>query len=261
MERDGGAPGSLSDGGVRPLYHPFMMEGSGELVAAVNEMLLQSYRGVIEVFPAVPAGEGEPERLRGVYEHDADKVTRAYAAWDDCRFDGLLAVGAFEVSAERRGGRTSWVRIRSRAGGPLVLRNPFGHGQQVNVSRLGDGGVSVEQPYGMTDDGLISFDTAVGGEYRVYAESAASVGETAEALAGACVQAEPFAAPRIHYAHTGRRVVLGKDRDTDGSRLLDHFTFDNYAGNRRESRLAAYRLDFGVGTEFLSKVYTRALPR
>lgn len=42
-----------------PLYHPHMMEASGEMVAAVNEMLLQSYDGVIEVFPAVPSGELE----------------------------------------------------------------------------------------------------------------------------------------------------------------------------------------------------------
>lgn len=39
-----------------PLYHPHMMEASGEIVAAVNEMLLQSYNGVIEVFPAMPQG-------------------------------------------------------------------------------------------------------------------------------------------------------------------------------------------------------------
>ncbi|SDD76450.1 Glycosyl hydrolase family 65, N-terminal domain [Paenibacillus sp. UNCCL117] len=308
-----------------PLYHPFMMEGSGELVAAVNEMLLQSYSGIIEVFPAVPGGESEPERLHGIYEHESGRAASTYAAWDDCRFDGLLAVGAFEVSAERRGGSASWVRIHSRAGGKIVLRNPYGDGQRICVSRLDNGGESAEQPYEVTDDGLITFRTAVGGKYEVCAEPAAQAGEPAYVgtaghadelgvvnadayalevgLTAACgdgltvehadglraehadgltaghadelrvvsadepagamsrVQTEQPGAPRIHYAHTGRRVFLGKDSDTDGSRLLDHFTFDYYAGNHRESRLAAYRLDFGVGRELPGKEYAQALPR
>lgn len=46
-------------------YQPFMMECVGETVNCVNEMLLQSYDGVIRVFPAVPNGDPETFRFRG----------------------------------------------------------------------------------------------------------------------------------------------------------------------------------------------------
>ena len=65
---------------------------------AVHEMLLQSWGGVLRVFPAVPAG------------------------WKDAAFHDLRAEGAFLVSAVRRGGRTALVRVHSLAGEPARLR-------------------------------------------------------------------------------------------------------------------------------------------
>lgn len=75
----------------------------------IHEMLLQSHHGVIRVFPAVPA------------------------AWRDVVFHELRAEGAFLVSAERRGGRTVWVRIRSLAGEPCRIR-PLLDGEVRTVS-------------------------------------------------------------------------------------------------------------------------------
>ncbi|WP_409346303.1 glycosyl hydrolase family 95 catalytic domain-containing protein [Paenibacillus sp. MBLB4367] len=238
-----------------PLYYPHMMEASGEVVAAVNEMLLQSYSCVIEVFPALPTGEPEPERTIGMYEHDVVKKVRAYDKWSDCSFRGLLAVGAFEVSAAMRNGCTAWVRIKSLAGAQAAIRNPFPPSVQAAVSRLeGDAWIPAEC---RLEDGNVVFGTDRNGEYLIHPSEANASGLLAE-------QPDDGGnadGPRVHEAHTGRRVFLGKNRDTQHDRMLDHFTFDYYSGNYRESRRAAYRLDFGVGKELLDKDYFQALPR
>jgi alpha-L-fucosidase 2 len=77
------------------------MEG-GSAAAAVMEMLLQSWGGVIRLFPAMP-------------HH-----------WRDAAFLSLRAEGAFLVSAQMRDGRVEWVRIVSEAGGTCRVRNPWG---------------------------------------------------------------------------------------------------------------------------------------
>ena len=65
---------------------------------AVHDMLLQSWGDTLRVFPAVPA------------------------AWKEVAFQDLRAQGAFLVSAARREGRTSFVRVTSLAGEPVTLR-------------------------------------------------------------------------------------------------------------------------------------------
>jgi hypothetical protein len=82
-------------------YRPFTLEGNFAFAAGVQEMLLQSYAGFIEVFPAVPEG------------------------WKDVSFTTLRAEGGFLVSAERAGGRVRVVRIESAPGGEASLLNPF----------------------------------------------------------------------------------------------------------------------------------------
>jgi hypothetical protein len=240
-----------------PLYHPHMMEASGEMVAAVNEMLLQSYQGVIEVFPALPSGEPEPERLIGLYDHAVETNVMQYEKWHDCSFQRLLAVGAFEVSAEMKDGRTTWVMIRSKEGNKVELRNPFDTNKQIVVScKVGStwGTMDVVQ-----DNERISFETVQGAEYAIYPLMESILPELYGADSSSLTAKKKD--PLVHVAHTHRRVFLGKNRDTQHYRMLDHFTFDYYAGNHRESRLAAYRLDFGVATHVLEKDYTNALPR
>ncbi len=83
-------------------YRPFTLEGNFAFASGVQEMLLQSAGDVVRVFPAVPE------------------------TWQDISFDTLRASGAFLVSAERRGGRTEQVVIRSEQGGPLKMEYPFG---------------------------------------------------------------------------------------------------------------------------------------
>src|SRR2546421_6393345 len=67
---------------------------------SIQELFLQDWGGALRVFPAVPA------------------------AWTEAAFDRLRTDRAFLVSAVRRGGRTSWVRIASLAGEPCRLVVP-----------------------------------------------------------------------------------------------------------------------------------------
>jgi hypothetical protein len=73
------------------------------LVAAesLQEMLIQSWGGVIRIFPAVPAG------------------------WREAAFGDLRAEGAFLVTAVRRDGKTNRVRIKSLAGEPCRIKPNF----------------------------------------------------------------------------------------------------------------------------------------
>ena len=73
------------------------------LVAAssLQYMLLQSWGGTIRIFPAMP-----PE-------------------WSTANCQNLRAEGAFLVSAIRKEGRTSWVRIESLAGEPCQVKPNF----------------------------------------------------------------------------------------------------------------------------------------
>ncbi len=64
---------------------------------SVLDMLVDSDPNVVKVFPAVP--------------------------WPDASIAGLRTQGAFLVDASRRDGRTEWIRVRSEAGEPLVLRH------------------------------------------------------------------------------------------------------------------------------------------
>lgn len=65
---------------------------------AIHYMLMQCWGGIVRVFPAVP-----PE-------------------WGEVSFGGLLAEGAFEITAVRKAGRTVFVAVTSLAGCPLRLK-------------------------------------------------------------------------------------------------------------------------------------------
>lgn len=68
---------------------------------AIHYLLLQSYRGVLQIFPAVPSD------------------------WKDAAFEDLRAEGAFLVSAKLENEKLVMVRIESEKGEPLVLSSPF----------------------------------------------------------------------------------------------------------------------------------------
>lgn len=99
---------------------------------SLHDMFCQSWGGVIRVFPAVPA------------------------AWADVTLHDFRTQGAFLVSAVRKAGKTRFIRIRSLAGEPLVLRHGLGgtltvlldDGTPVGTHDLGDGTLAIDLPKG-----------------------------------------------------------------------------------------------------------------
>ncbi len=82
-------------------YRPFTLEGNFAFASAVQEMLLQSHDGVIEVFPAIPED------------------------WKNASFHQLRAEGAFVISAKRENGKVKTISVVSEKGGELKIRNVF----------------------------------------------------------------------------------------------------------------------------------------
>jgi len=75
-----------------------VIECSIVLNRSLQDMLLQSWGGKINVFAAIPQ------------------------EWDSAVFHDLRAEGAFLVSAKRKAGSTAWVRIKSLAGEPCRVQ-------------------------------------------------------------------------------------------------------------------------------------------
>jgi alpha-L-fucosidase 2 len=100
------------------------LESSLAVANNVQEMLIQSWTdpaadksGPIRVFPALPS------------------------AWQDVEFHDLRTEGAFLVSAQRRGGETQWVRIKSLAGEPCRVRPGF----RGSATVAGNAGCAIRQ--------------------------------------------------------------------------------------------------------------------
>jgi len=79
----------------------FTLEGNFAASQAVHEMLLQSWGGLIRIFPAMPG------------------------TWEDASFRQLRTEGGFLVDAVRRKGKTISVTITATVDQPLRLKNPF----------------------------------------------------------------------------------------------------------------------------------------
>ena len=81
---------------------PFTHEANCSVCAGISDMLLQGWRDVVRVFPAVP-------------EH-----------WRELAFRDLITEGAWKVSAVRHLGQTVWVKVVATVPGLLRLLDPFG---------------------------------------------------------------------------------------------------------------------------------------
>jgi alpha-L-fucosidase 2 len=82
-------------------YRPFTLEGNFAFAQGIHEMLLQSHKDFIEVFPAIPK------------------------EWKNVSFKTLRAEGAFLISAKKENGAAMEVKIRSEVGGILRIKLPF----------------------------------------------------------------------------------------------------------------------------------------
>ncbi len=92
-------------------YRPFTLEGNFAFAQGLHEMLLQSHKNFIDVFPAVPA------------------------AWKNISYKTLRAEGAFLVSAKKENGVVTEVKIKSEAGGILRIKLPFKTWTQEGIGR------------------------------------------------------------------------------------------------------------------------------
>ena len=97
-------------------------EGGLAAAAALLEMLVQSWHGVIRVFPATPEW------------------------WPDASFERLRAEGAFLLSARRKEAKTVWVRIESEAGLPCRVRNRRSPSKAPPASKTNDRATKSNSP-------------------------------------------------------------------------------------------------------------------
>jgi hypothetical protein len=111
-------------------YRPFTLEGNFGAAAALQEMLLQSHAGFIEVFPAIPA------------------------SWKNVSFTTLRAEGAFLVSAKKQNGNVSEIKIVSERGGVAKLKLPF-----INYKILQAKGITVTE----AGEGLVQLNCRING--------------------------------------------------------------------------------------------------
>ena len=81
-------------------YRPFTLEGNFAFAAGLQEMLLQSHAGYIDVMPAVPA------------------------SWKNISFKQLRAEGAFLIDASKKEGTIATIKIKSEKGGTTSIKLP-----------------------------------------------------------------------------------------------------------------------------------------
>jgi len=228
-----------------PLYYPCMMEFTGEMLAAVNEMLLQSHNGMIRVFPAIPDGVRDWSKLhRNGYpiSYYMDKF-RDYEAWKNVRFDKLLAKGAFEISAELKDRELAWIKVTSQKGGHVKLTSPFmKSGMKVYCEDC--------PIYVCYKDGVLSFDTEPGRVYMVF--DAPVVPETAYLEQG---YQEGILE---HETYTKHKIYIGENKESRYQRQLNSFIRDWYLGNCRMQNHTVYKFDF---TNNVNKSYGCLMPR
>jgi hypothetical protein len=148
FHKDGMMIGEHQHGGAAGYFFmPYAM-----IAASVNEMLLQSYDGVIKVFPATfPGFDNFP-----------------------ISFKGLHALDGFVVSASRNRGKAEMIEITSKLGRPCYLEIPSGW-SSANVSRKNSSKnvLTTEEIKSVRKEGkdskikVVCFDTQKDAEYIV----------------------------------------------------------------------------------------------
>ena len=82
-------------------YRPFTLEGNFAFASGIQEMLVQSHTGIVNIFPAIPE------------------------TWKDVSFRKIRTDGAFLVSATMEKGILQGIEIYSEKGGLFKIQNPF----------------------------------------------------------------------------------------------------------------------------------------
>ena len=82
-------------------YRPFTLEGNFAFAKGIQEMLLQSHRDYVEIFPAIPA------------------------SWTNVSFTKFRTQGAFLISAKKENGTIDSVNVVAEKGGLFRIKLPF----------------------------------------------------------------------------------------------------------------------------------------
>lgn len=226
----------------QPLYYPCMMEFTGEMLAAVNEMLIQSQNDLIRVFPAIPDGDKEWYRMtrKGYSLHEYMDRYAEYDAWKDVQFDTMLAKGAFEVSACLKERELVGILVKSQKGGTVRVTSPF--------LKAGTPVTCEGEPVAYTYDekGIVSFATEEGRTYVIGQSFAAKT------------DGEYNRQVLMRENYMKRRIFIGEDSLTEYYKTLDSFIRDWYLGNMRLTNHTLYKFDFG---NVRGKTYTQTISR
>lgn len=231
--------------GRQPLYYPCMMEFTGEMLAAVNEMLLQSHDGFIRVFPAIPDGVRDYSRA----VRNGDTITNYleqytdYEAWKNIRFDKLLAKGAFEVTASLEDGKLSWIIVDSQKGGKARVTSPF----MEEDFRVFSGGAEIVTIW---EDKVLSFETEAGRRYLIARDPAVSTAVSDDDM-------RYDEGISTHRTFTRRDISIGENWESQYHKKLNKFMRDWYLGNVRMSNRTVYKFDF---TNRKEKDYAAFMP-
>ena len=190
-------------------YLPVMCEEAGGTAAVINMLLLQEIDGVIHVFPAVPDGEDRYAGTKTEYYHDDRCVSAKYGPWKDVSFEGMLAPGGFEVSAQMRDGRTVWIRIKCRVPGKVRIAVPESLVREAECHAGLHAGISQDSG-GKICEAVME----AGGELSLGVRSPETMRETG----GESGKTEVL----VHRAaRTHRRTFIGEDRDTRFYKAVD----------------------------------------
>lgn len=79
-------------------YRPFTLEGNFAFASGIQDMLIQSHAGFIEIMPAIPE------------------------AWKNCSFKQLRTEGAFLVDANKVDGVLKTIVVKANTDGPLKIK-------------------------------------------------------------------------------------------------------------------------------------------
>ena len=215
----------------QPLYYPCMVEYTGEMICALNEMIIQSFGKAINVFPALPNGDPEYDRVRkfGYSNEDMPRHFATYDAWHDVRIDTMRTRGAFLVSAKLTEGKLDYIKVDSLAGKKCCITSPY---IDKDFKVFCDGN---QIPFAWDGD-IVCFETVAGASYVI--------GATADAYT-APEEKEANDKVAYHTSVSKRRVYLGEDADTAYQKAIDSFTRDYQFGSQRIPNCNLYRFDFG----------------
>ena len=182
------------------------------------------------MFPAIPNGRDNLREQKAQFRHQNAFLQGDYPAWDDCRFDGMLAQGGFEVSAQRKSGKTVWIHVRSRRKQTLRLLLP------AELSPLGEKEVLIKE---MDSGDEICFGSLTPGQ--------------------ACNDKPPGLVQIRKSPATGRRIFLGEDRHTNFYKAIDSFACAYLLGNSHQYQMLPHIFDFGDAA--ISKDYDAVFHR